>query len=138
MSEYNFEEFTGYGSKVSRKISITGSMSFGIPPAFYQENQLSKYPYVSLFFDKNKKTIGILFKDNKDNGGFKIIGYGAGAREGATFVARSFFTHYKIDVGKYKGKYTPKKIHQEGVGDLYVIDLNENDQGDSAKIRTAM
>lgn len=117
----SFEKFTGYGAKTSRKISITRSYSFGIPPAFYQENGLDKFTYVSIFFNKDEGVIGLHFNNGE---GFKISVYGEGNKKGASFLARSFFNAYGLDPAKCKGRYIPEKIQKDGV-DLYAIKISE-------------
>jgi hypothetical protein len=122
----DFERFSGYGSKVSRKISITKSCSFGIPPAFFEENDIDRYTHVVLFFNKEAYAIGLQFNASED--GFKIVKYGQGKRRGASFVARSFFNAYGLDPLKYKGRYNPEKIEKEGIGEMYVIDVGKKEQ----------
>lgn len=116
----NLEKFSGYGSKISRKISITKSFSFGLPPAFFQENDLKDYSKVAMFYDKKEGIIALHFNNEE---GFRLSTYGEGSKRGASFLARSFFNAYDLDPVKCKGRYTPEKIHKEGVGNLFVIKL---------------
>jgi len=116
----NLEKFSGYGSKVSRKISITKSFSFGIPPALFKENNIDGFEKVALFFDKKAGIIGLNFNNNE---GFKLAKYGTGDKRAASFLARSFFTGYGLDPAKCKGRYVPDKINREGIGELFLINL---------------
>jgi hypothetical protein len=116
----NLEKFSGYGSKISRKISITKSFSFGLPPAFFQENSLNGYTKVAIFYDKKERVIALHFNNEE---GFKLSTYGEGTKQGASFLARSFFTTYDLKPADCKGRYTPEKIHKDGIGDLFVIKL---------------
>lgn len=125
-NELNFEKFTGMGSKVSRKISITRSYSFGIPPAFFKENDIDNYNHVVIFYEKNAGVIGLNFNNAAE--GFKLVKYGTGDKRGASFVARSFFNAYGLDSSKCKGRYSVEKIDKEGVGHMYIIDINKKEQ----------
>lgn len=118
---YNFERFGGYGEKLSRKISITKSSSFGIPPQLYQEEEIEQFTHALLFYERSQHVIGIQFVIGGDNGGFKLIKYGHNDKKGATFVARSFFNAYHLDPQKIKGKYEAKKEDVSGIGLLFMI-----------------
>ncbi|OFX80137.1 MAG: hypothetical protein A2X20_00300 [Bacteroidetes bacterium GWE2_40_15] len=121
----NLEKFSGMGSKVSRKISITKSYSFGIPPVFFKENNLEQYNYVAVFYDKTANVIAFKFEKEDVGEVFKLVKYGSGTRRGASFVARSFFNTYGIDPVKYKGKYEANKGEKEDIGEIYWIELGE-------------
>lgn len=123
ITSLNLEKFSSYHSKVSRKISITKSYSFGIPPAFFKENDFDRYKYVILYYDKTANVIAFKFMQDESEGGFKIVKYGEGDRRGASFVARSFFNTYGLDPKVYKGHYEASKEKMEGIGDLYFIQL---------------
>ncbi len=120
-----FEKFSGYGSKISRKISITKSCSFGIPPTFFKENNIDQFTHVVLFFDKDAGVIGLQFNNSEE--GFKLIKYGSGERRGASFVARSFFNAYRLEATKYKGRYNAEKIQKDNIGELYIIDVGKRE-----------
>ncbi|NQV89243.1 MAG: hypothetical protein HQ488_02885 [Parcubacteria group bacterium] len=127
INNLNLEKFTGYGSKTSRKISITKSFSFGLPPAFYQENELDKFNFALLLFDKDNKVIAIKFAENDSDGGFKLATYGEGKKRGATFVARSFFNNYNIDPKLYSGRYEYEKINSDEHGQVFLIKIEAQD-----------
>lgn len=119
------EKFGGYGSKVSRKISITRSFSFGLPPAFFKDNGLGRYTNVLLFYNKQLNLIVLKFETDDTNGGFKLVKYGEGDKMGASFVARSFFTTYNIDPKTYKGRYEAEKGVKDGIGEVFWIQLGK-------------
>jgi hypothetical protein len=127
----NLERFEGYGKRISRKISINRSYSFGFPPVFMKENSLYGKKFCSLFYDKDQQVIGLKFHNNDEEGGFKMISYGADDSKGASIVSRSFFTTYGIDPTKYRGKYEPKLKNIDNIGDVFLIDLNEINQNQS-------
>lgn len=121
----NLKKFEDVNSRISRKISLTKSYSFGIPPTFFAENGLSGATHAILFFDENQKVVGISFKKNgSDKEGFKLVVYGEGEKQGASFVARSFFNKYKIDPKKCWGKYEPEVLQLEEVK-LFIFQLKE-------------
>lgn len=119
------EKFTGYGSKVSRKISINRSNGFSIPRAFLQENNINDVDFSELFFDKESKVIGIRFKKGEGEGGCKLIPYGnkEGDRLGVQFSAKSFFNTYNLDAAQYAGQYEAVKKTTGELGDVFLIQL---------------
>lgn len=117
------EKFTGQGRKVNRHISITKSSSFGIPPTFYKENDINTKSYVDVYYDKEEGVIGLVFKDNNEDGGFKIQKYGKEDSIGANIIARSFFKTYKFDQGEIKGRYMPEKIVDPKIGIIYLLHI---------------
>ena len=124
-TELNLKKFSGFGAKISRKISITRSYSFGFPPTFYRENNLKIYTHAVVYYDVEKRVIGIQFLQGKEDGAFKLIKQGVGDKTHATFVARSFFNSYNLNVNEIKGRYKPKTIDQEGIGKIFLIDLKD-------------
>lgn len=128
INSLELERFTGYGSKVSRRISINKSYGFSVPRPFLKENNLLDSDFTELFFDKIAQVIGILFKKGEGDGGFKLNYYGTKEDpKGVSFVAKSFFTTYNIDVNKVAGQYSPQKKTVEGIGDVYLMQLKEKD-----------
>ena len=121
----NLKKFSGFGAKISRKISITGSYSFGFPPAFYTDNGLADYSYAILFYDENAKVIGIHFIKEREEGAFKMIPHGKDDKTSASFVARSFFNTFKLPVDKIKGRYEPNVINQDSIGKIFLIQVKE-------------
>lgn len=123
----NLKKFEEYGSKISRKISLNKSFSFGLPPAFYKEQGISNYTHAYLFFDEVQKVIGIqFFKISEGEKGVKINTYGEGDDMGATFIARSFFNKHNIDPRKYHGKYEFTKENVEVIGEVFLFQLKEH------------
>lgn len=123
----NLKKFEEYGSKISRRISLNKSYSFGLPPTFYQEQGIANYSHAYLFFDDNQKVVGIQFvKIAGGEKGVKLVTYGQGPETGATFIARAFFNKHNIDPKKYYGKYEFTKENVEGVGELYLFQLKES------------
>lgn len=118
----NFEKFSGYGQRISRKISITKSYTFGIPPTFFKDNGIASFNYVAIYFNREEKVVGLHFNNEE---GFKLVKYGVGDKQGATFPAKSFFLNYRLDPNIYKGHYDAEKIVKDGIGILYLIRIIE-------------
>jgi len=125
-STLNLKKFSNVGSKISRKISITGSYSFGIPPAFYEEHGIKDYSYAVVFYDEQNQVIGVQFtKEKEKDSSFKLIPYGSEVKMGASFVARSFFNTHDIDIAQIKGRYDPEEHTFPDIGKVFLIDLKE-------------
>lgn len=121
--EFKFEKFTGRNIKSEERITITKSNSIGFPQKFYTDNGIGKYKYVVFYWDKDNMSIGINFCNNdEEKNKFKImhIGYGG------SVIARSFFRVNNIDPAVYHGKYEWEKKNIEGIGELYIITLNNS------------
>ncbi len=121
---YQFKKFEGRNVRLENRITITKSNSIGLPQKYYQDNNIKKYKYAVFYFDKNNNAIGIHFtNDENEVNKFSIlhskIGYGG------SIIARSFFKSCGIDPQKYHGRYNWKKENIEGVGEVYIIDLNK-------------
>lgn len=126
---FDFEQFKGVGSRLSTySISITKNGSFGLNSGFYNGEKIKDFSYVMLFFDKNKKTIGFLFTNSKSaKGTFKIShGNNSGYIAARTFFM-SIFPGNLDEVAKYARRYSPKKYHDEKIGELYYIRLEDKE-----------
>jgi len=121
-----FIKFEDVGAKLTNTISLTKSQSFGFAAGFVKKNNISKFNFVSLFYDKedDRNRIGFQFTDDRvGKSSFTII-FGNN-RQTASIVARSFFRGFEIDSKKYEGKYEPTEINDENFGTIYFIDLKE-------------
>ncbi|MCG2694627.1 hypothetical protein L6261_00900 [Candidatus Parcubacteria bacterium] len=128
MSDYNFVKFTKIGSKTSNySISLTGSYSFGFNSGFYSRESIKDYKKVFLFYDKNKKAVAFQFvRDENSKGAFKIVHSKVGTTGSVT--AKSFITQNEIDKREYFGQKEPKKMVDESLGQIYVINLLEKNK----------
>lgn len=133
--DYNFEKFSSTGGKYETRISLTASRSFGFPMKFYVENGIGKYKYVVLFYDREKKAVGLKFtSDEEEPHKYSII---KSDKYGGSIVATSFFKKYDLDPKKYKRKYEWEKVKTD-FGTLFVIELNEGQKSPaSEKISSA-
>lgn len=120
--EYSFVRFTGNGSKLSNySISVNASFSFGILSGFYSKENINKFKKVVLFFDEKNKAIAFHFtNDENAEGAFAV----AHVKNSASIGARTFFVkHELLRDAKFLGKKLPRKIKDEKLGTLFVIDL---------------
>lgn len=124
---YNFKKFTKTSTRTENRITVTSSYSFGFPTKFYKDNNIGKFKFVSLYYDKKNNAVGLQFtNDEEERHKFSIIrskkGYGGG------IVATSFFKTNNLNPREYRGKYEWKKQKIENIGTLFIIDLTKKDQ----------
>lgn len=120
-NNYNFEEFTAYGSKFSTKISLGKSGGFGFSAGFYNQYELEKSAAVKIFYDREKMVVGFKFYKEPVEDAIKLKDRDSGGH----ITAQSFLKKYGIDPYLYAGKYDPKQI-AVGDGKMYVIALKKN------------
>lgn len=128
--EYHFSKFNSFNSRSSDdSISITRSYSLGLSSSFCENNDVNKFKYAVLYYDKDRKSIGIRFtKSESEPSKFTISRKDTGF--GQSIIARSFFKKNQVDVNKYNRKYSVKKVslRKAGIdepGSLFVVDLQE-------------
>ncbi len=122
--EFNFKKFENRHGRYENRITVTKSNSIGFPSKFYSDNKINDYKFVVLYWDLDKKAIGINFT-NEDSGksNFSIVHSKLGY--GGTVAAKSFFTHNNINTKEYYGRYEWTKFDQADVGTLFVISLKK-------------
>ncbi len=120
--EYNFRKFEKKNIRQESRITITKSYSIGLPQKFYDDNGVRNFKYAVLFWDEGNRAIGINFTNEPEKGCFKVI---HNQKYGGQVVARSFFRGNDINTEKYRGRYEWEKYEMEGIGDLFVIKLEE-------------
>lgn len=126
--EYKFEKFEKKNVRQERRITVRKSNSLGFPTKFYEENGIENFKYVVLFWDEKNKAIGIYFTNNEEEENkFKIIRSPKGY--GGSVVTTSFFKTYNINPEVYAGRYEWEKCEEEGVGNLFVIELRKKNRG---------
>lgn len=120
---YNFTKFENTHGRYEDRITITGSNSIGFPTKFYKENKIADYKYVVLYYDNEKKAIGIQFSiDENEPHKFTIIK--SKDDYGGSVVVTSFFKKHDLNSKAYKGKYEWKKV-ETPFGELFVFELRE-------------
>lgn len=133
IANLNLERFSGYGSKVSRRISITRSFGFGFPPAFCREHDLNRFAFAALFYDKSQRVIGIQFlaegEKDPDQGAFRVVHYGVGDRTGASFTAKSFFNEVGLNVDESRGRYEGTPYPK--MPNTFLLDLSKPDTSEA-------
>ena len=124
VNNYSFQRFTSTGAKLgSYTISVNKSYSFGFNSGFWSKEGVSKYKKVVLFFDNKIPAIGFLFtNDENAEGAFALMN----GKSNASVSCRSFFIKNDLLQERFIGRYTPKKVSDDKLGTLYVIDLIKN------------
>jgi hypothetical protein len=121
--DYNFTKFENTHGRYEARITITASNSIGFPTKFYNENNIDNHKYIVLYFDEEKKAIGIQFS-NDDNEPHKFTIIKSKDGYGGSVVATSFFKKHGIDPKAHKGKYDWKKV-ETPFGELFVFELKK-------------
>lgn len=121
--EIKLKRFEDTNTRIENRITITSIGTIGLPTYFYNTNKIKNYKFAVLFYDKRNKIVGIYFtNDDKEKGIIKILvnkqGYGG------SIITKNYFKLNQIDPKKYQNKYVWEKYSQPGVGDVYVIKLD--------------
>ena len=124
MADYNFVRFTSRGSKLGNyKVSINKSRTIGLLGGFYNRERIMDYKKVVLFFDKAKEAIAMSFtNDDNAEGAFSIF-HNKPGKNSASVGAISFFVANDLIKNEYLGQKIPRKIKDEKLGTLFVVDL---------------
>ena len=126
--DYNFKKYTQAGKKFETRMSITKTGHIGLPTQFYKNNKIANYKFAVIYYDKDKRTVGVKFTKEREIGALLISknhdGYGG------YVSAKNFFAFNQIDAKKYAQRYEYEKIplHQvglDGTDSLFVIRLEE-------------
>jgi hypothetical protein len=121
-----FKKFENTHARFEERITLTKSYSLGFPTRFYEDNGIKKFKSVVLFYDEEKKEIGIQFSnDEEEKNAFSIV---HSEKYGGTVPIRSFIRFHKIDPEIYYGRYDWEKRAEEGIGELYIIKLKPNEK----------
>jgi len=126
--EYSFKKFDEKNLRLENRITITKkSHSIGFPTQFYNENQISKFKYVVIYYDGEKKAIALHFT-NDENEKNRFVIHHSKDGYGGSIAVRSFMKLRDIDPEKYHGRYDWKLDQIEGVGTVYIIQLVDKTQ----------
>jgi len=124
--ELLFEKFSGTNARLDDRISITVNRAFGFTKKYFDDNKLSNFKYVVLFYDKKNMAIGFQFiNDEKEPHKFTLIRSKQGY--GASVVATSFFKTYNLEPKKFRGKYPWKRKNMPEIGRLFIIYLKDKE-----------
>src|SRR3546814_3612106 len=99
MENYNFEQFSAAGGRISPTINLNAS-GFGVSAGFVKKYDLSDEKAVHLFYDKNKNAVGVKFLKEKEDGALGLIL--AANRGGGYINSKAFLIKYDIDPRKYQ------------------------------------
>lgn len=120
--DFKFKKFTEIGGRFTYSISLNKSGGFSFNAGFYRKELLSQYSFVTIFYDKEKKTVGFSFGKDRREGSFKITHSGS---KTASVSPHSFIRAYGIDPISFVGKYVPKKLTDNQHGKIFYIELKE-------------
>lgn len=124
---YNFIKFDQRNKRFEDRITVTRHSSIGLPTKFFEDNKIKEFQYVVLYYDPAERALGLHFtNDEQEKAKFKIIRSKAGY--GGSITARSFFTVNNIDVNKVYGRYKWEPYTIEGVGQVFVIKLQDRQE----------
>lgn len=123
MQDYKFVPFTNVGTRAGNYSISFNSVGFlGLNSGFYTREKIRDYKRVSLFYDKNRKAIGLKFiKDGSAPNSFAIAH--SEKQTSAAVTARSFVIINDLNKSKFNGQKTPKKVIDPNFGVLFVIEL---------------
>lgn len=124
--KYNLKRFVRIGSRVGSYFISFNKSGFMISSGFYLKEKIRAFSKVVLYFDSEKKAVGIEFTNDSDaEGSFALIH--GNKRTTGSISARSFVVTYDLNKPEYFGRKYPKKIDYQG-SNIFVIDLLEKEE----------
>lgn len=97
-------KFENTGRSIRPILSVRGESQIGFNDAAIKKFKVNEYKYASIFFDEDKKRIGVkLTNDNSERGLFKVR-FKEGS--GAHIPAKSFITNYKLNALKRPRRFS--------------------------------
>ncbi len=107
-----FEMYKSKGGKSSKpSITITAAGAISLSKACF-DKYLGDKNYANLYFDKDKRLVGIKAVDKEGDNAFKITR--SGERSSGSIAGRSFLNRLEIDFSK-RIKSTPEWNEKEGM-----------------------
>lgn len=122
MDQYNLKKFVGVGSRSGSYFISFNKSGFLISSGFYSKENIKNFSKTVLFFDDEKKAVGMQFTNEDNAEGAFALTHGNN-RTTASISARSFVKTYNLTNPDYFGRRIPKKINYEGAGELYIVEL---------------
>lgn len=130
--KYTLMEFSGFNTRSNDPtVSITRAEAIGLSVAFCEENNVDKYKYAILYYDKTKNVVGFrLTNDESKRSKFAVTRTNKNKGKSSSIVAHTFFNSNKISVDKYAGKYmpetfNPRELDLDGDDPVFLILLEE-------------
>lgn len=125
--KYNLKRFMGNLGQDNR-MSITKQYRIGLLSRFYIEEGIKGYEYALLFYDKDLRVIAIKFTNDKfEEGKTNILRHNHNKNNSGSLFVRSFFTQNNLNPDKLAGKYEWEKKKVEGIGLVYIIQLDKDE-----------
>lgn len=111
-----FQRFTASGRSFKARVSIRRNGQISLSQGAVQKFNLSEYPYVVLFYDKEEHLIGLKpTNDAEEPGAYKLNHKGIGA----SVAGLAFLDYYGIDYSRSQ-RYEARWDEQH---EMVVIDL---------------
>lgn len=134
--EFNFVQHTATGKRFEDRITVTRSRSIGLPTQFFLDNKIKDFKYATLFFDKERSAIGIVFANDESTPG-KITITRNNQGYGGHILATSFFKANRINTKRFAGRYDYEKkpVRELGLdadGEMFIIELKEKEDDNEA------
>lgn len=124
--DYVWQKFESVNRRLEHRLTATRSGYVGFPSKFYEDNKISEYKFVILYYSPPEKAVGIRFSNDENEKGVLKIHHNKDGR-GGWVVAKNFFRTNNLDYKIYYGRYDWSKETFEGVGELYFFKLKERD-----------
>lgn len=107
-----FEMYKSKGGKSSKpSVTITAAGAMSLSKACF-DKYLGDKNFVQLYFDKDRRLVGIKSVDKEGDNTFKVTR--SGNRASGSIAGRSFLNHLEIDFSKRK-KFIPEWNEKEGM-----------------------
>lgn len=107
-----FEMYRSKGGKSSKpSVTITAAGAIALNKACFDKYIGDKY-YANLYFDKDKRLVGVKAADKEGDNTFKITR--AGNKSSGSIAGRSFLNRLEIDFSKSM-KFTPEWNEKESM-----------------------
>lgn len=112
-----FEKFTKHGETFNPRVSIWTNGNLGISAGAFNVYELTDKIFVTLFYDKEHRRVGLKFSNRPDEPGAVRMTV---RKSGGTIPCTTFFKHWRIDYSMVRN-YVLSWSEPEGI---FVFDLD--------------
>jgi|GEM_PF-5040878 len=123
-NDFQFEEFHQSGERFTPYVSINNTGVIGLSSGFTKKYDFNDKvaPAAKLFYDRNKKVVGISFSKTKEEGMVNVK-YIAGG--GAQINGKAFWTKFDVLYREFVNKYLPSKQDDALEPHFFIVDLKD-------------
>lgn len=119
----DLKRFDGVYLRGDDRIGINRSGLIRLSSSFCRKTKIKEeFRYVVLFFSPSKRVIALKFTKNGNEKGVMLV---VNDGKSATVSGLSFAKTYGLNLDEIAGRYPWEKTNLEGLGDVYMIDLNK-------------